>query len=70
MTSELQQSVGTNTEAAAAVAVEQRRRHTAEKKLAAFWVSLSHRTRTLFRPRERGGFHRSLSVAKLLKSEV
>lgn len=69
MTSELQQSVGTNTEAAAA-AVEQRRRHTAEKKLAAFWVSLSHRTRTLFRPRERGGFHRSLSVAKLLKSEV
>lgn len=67
MTSELQQSVGTNTEV---VAEEQRRRHTAEKKLAAFWVCLSHRTRTLFRPRERGGFHRSLSVAKLLKSEV
>ena len=67
MTSELQQSVGTN---AVVLAVDQRRRHTAEKRLAAFWVTLSHRTRTLFRPRERGGFHRSLSVVKLLKSEV
>ena len=71
MTSDFQRSVGTNTEVTVAE-VEERRggHHTAEKRLAAFWVSLSHRTRTLFRAKERGIFHRSLSVVKLLKSEV
>ncbi|KAK9528531.1 hypothetical protein VZT92_012684 [Zoarces viviparus] len=48
---------------------EQRHRR-AEKKLLAFWMSLSHRTWTLFRPRERPGFQRSASAARLLKSEA
>lgn len=42
----------------------------AEKKLLAFWMSLSHRTWTFFRPRERPGFQRSASAARLLKSEA
>ncbi len=42
----------------------------AEKKLLAFWMSLSHRTWTFFRPRERPGFQRSTSAARLLKSEA
>lgn len=46
----------------------QRRR--AEKKLLAFWTSLSLRTWTLIRPRERAGFQRSASAARLLKSEA
>lgn len=46
----------------------QRRR--AEKKLLAFWTSLSLRTWTLIRPRDRAGFQRSASAARLLKSEA
>lgn len=42
----------------------------AEKKLLAFWMSLSHRTWTFFRPRDRPGFQRSASAARLLKSEA
>lgn len=42
----------------------------AEKKLLAFWTSLSLRTWTLIRPRERAGFQRSASAARLLKSEA
>ncbi|KAK2914614.1 hypothetical protein Q8A73_005208 [Channa argus] len=42
----------------------------AEKKLLAFWMSLSHRTWTFFRPRERPSFQRSASAARLLKSEA
>lgn len=45
----------------------------AEKKLAAFWLSLSQRTWTFFRPRggkRTGCFQRSSSAARLLKSEV
>lgn len=42
----------------------------AERKLLAFWMSLSHRTWTLFRPRDRPGFQRSASAARLLKSEA
>ncbi|KAI9546713.1 hypothetical protein NQZ68_024611 [Dissostichus eleginoides] len=42
----------------------------AEKKLLAFWMSLSHRTWKLLRPRERAGFQRSTSSARLLKSEA
>lgn len=42
----------------------------AEKKLLAFWMSLSLRTWTLIRPRERAGFQRSASAARLLKSEA
>lgn len=45
-------------------------RSRAEKKLLAFWMSLSHRTWTFFRPRERPGFQRSASAARLLKSEA
>ena len=42
----------------------------AEKKLLAFWMSLSHRTWTFFRPRERPSFQRSTSAVRLLKSEA
>lgn len=42
----------------------------AEKKLLAFWMSLSHRTWTFFRPRERPSFQRTASAARLLKSEA
>lgn len=42
----------------------------AEKKLLAFWNSLSYRTWTFFRPRERPSFQRSASAARLLKSEA
>lgn len=42
----------------------------AEKKLLAFWMSLSHRTWTFFRPRDRPSFQRSASAARLLKSEA
>lgn len=50
---------------------ERERQHMrAEKKMLAFWMSLSHRTWTLFRPRERPGFQRSASAARLLKSEA
>ena len=42
----------------------------AEKKLLAFWITLSHRTWTFFRPRDRPGFQRSASAARLLKSEA
>ncbi|KAK2862599.1 hypothetical protein Q5P01_002132 [Channa striata] len=42
----------------------------AEKKLLAFWMSLSHRTWTFFRPRERPSFQRSASAVRLLKSEA
>ncbi|CAB1457780.1 unnamed protein product [Pleuronectes platessa] len=42
----------------------------AEKKLLAFWMSLSYRTWTFFRPRERPSFQRSSSAARLLKSEA
>ncbi len=41
-----------------------------ERKLLAFWMSLSQRTWTFFRPRERPGFQRSASAARLLKSEA
>lgn len=50
-------------------ATEQQHRR-AEKKLLAFWMSLSHRTWTFFRPRERPSFQRSASAARLLKSEA
>ncbi|KAL7407820.1 hypothetical protein ABVT39_014109 [Epinephelus coioides] len=49
---------------------KERQHRRAEKKLLAFWMSLSHRTWTLFRPRERPGFQRSTSASRLLKSEA
>lgn len=49
---------------------KERQHRRAEKKLLAFWMSLSHRTWTLFRPRERPAFQRSASAARLLKSEA
>lgn len=50
--------------------VKERQHRRAEKKLLAFWMSLSHRTWTFFWPRERPGFRRSASAARLLKSEA
>lgn len=41
-----------------------------EKKLLAFWMTLSLRSWTFIRPRERAGFQRSASAARLLKSEA
>ena len=49
---------------------KERQHRRAEKKLLAFWMSLSHRTWTLFRPRDRPAFQRSASAARLLKSEA
>ncbi|TDH14479.1 hypothetical protein EPR50_G00044470 [Perca flavescens] len=49
---------------------KERQHRRAEKKMLAFWMSLSHKTRTLFRPRKRPGFQRSTSAVRLLKSEA
>lgn len=49
---------------------KERQHRRAEKKLLAFWMSLSQRTWTFFRPRERLSFQRSASAVRLLKSEA